>query len=365
MKRLLVAVLLALAAAPAALASGPMPYAMQNGPGVLSPGGLLRYVVVAGDRNSTTVEAVATRGGTVHGFAQLLGPYGIPYTTTPDFGEGLSADGGTLVLGDASTDFPRTHSAFAILDAPRLRIRDVFSLKGDFAYDALSPDGSRLYLIQHVSRQDLNRYVVRAYDVNAERLLPGRVADRTQKGWVMEGYPIARVVSRDGRWDYTLYSNPRNVPFVHALDTVRGVAHCVGLPSRGDAAGWKLRLQGGSLAVGPWRIDTGTWRVSPSRGGGIAWWLWALVGLVLAAATIVAAHVRRTRALAAGAAGRDRSPARLGSWLPLTPTRFRPVRTSSSRSSRSRTSGTTSSARRSSPPSTSAPSGSSSATTRS
>jgi hypothetical protein len=106
------------------------------------------------------------------------------------------------------------------------------------------------------------------------------------------------VVSRDGRWDYTLYSNPRNVPFVHALDTVRGVAHCVGLPSRGDAAGWKLRLQGGSLAVGPWRIDTGTWRVSPSRGGGIAWWTWALLGL--AGAGIAAASVRRLRTGLAG-----------------------------------------------------------------
>lgn len=330
---LLVAAALALALAPAALADGPMPYAAQNAPGVLSPGGLLRYVALPNARNGTIVEAVATHGGTVHATQQLLGPYGIPYVTSPLAGEGLSADGRTLVLGDASTSFPRTHSSFAVLTAPRLRVRAVFSLRGDFAFDALSPDGSRLYLIQHTDANDQTRYVVRAYDVATQRLLLGRIADRTQRSWVMQGYPISRATSPDGRWVYTLYGNQGGFPFVHALDTVRGVAHCVGLPWRGsDDAVWNMRLtlHGGSLAV-HWasgrrwvRVDASTWRLS-SDAGGTPWWVWLVAGLAAVAATIVAAHVRRTRALAAGAAGRDRSPARLGSWLPLTRLRSRHV----------------------------------------
>jgi len=371
MTRALLVLAAALLVAPAALADGPMPYAAQNTPGVLSPGGALRYVALPNAQNGTVVEAIATHGGVVHATQQLLGPYGIPYVTSPLDGTGLSADGRTLVLGDASTTFPRRHSSFVVLAAPQLRFRDAVSLRGDFAFDALSPDGSRLYLIQHTDAADQTRYVVRAYDVATHRLLPGRVADRTQKSWVMKGYPISRTASTDGRWVYTLYGNAGGFPFVHALDTVRGVAHCIGLPWRGsDDAVWNMRLtlHGSSLAV-HWasgrhwlRMDTASWRLSNDAGGGLLpWWAWVALGLGIA--TIVGAYVRRTRALAAGAAGRDRSPARLGSWLPLTPTRFRHVTWSWSGSSRSRTSGTTSSGPRSSRPSTSAPSGSSSATT--
>jgi hypothetical protein len=328
MSRFLVTVVTAFALAPPALADGPMPYAAQNTPGVLSPGGALRYVALAGPANSTTVEAVATDGGVVHATAQLLGPYGIPYVTSPLVGEGLSTDGGTLVLGDAATTFPRTHSSFVVLDAPTLRFRDVVSLRGDFAFDALSPHGARLYLIQHTDANDQSRYVVRAYDLRTHRLLPGRVADRTQKSWIMQGYPVSRTASADGRWVYTLYGNPGGFPFVHALDTVRGVAHCVGLPWRGDPNGvWNMRvtLRGRALAVHfasgrRWlRLDTTSWRLSSDGGGGVPWWAWAALAAV--AATIVGAYVGRTRTLAARAARRDRGPARMGPWLPLTRTR--------------------------------------------
>src|SRR5581483_2244369 len=56
-------------------------------------------------------------------------------------------------------------------------------LQGDFAYDALSPDGHVLYLIQHVSKTSLSRYLVRAYDLRRRELRPGAIADRTQPNW--------------------------------------------------------------------------------------------------------------------------------------------------------------------------------------
>src|SRR5436190_1451998 len=76
---------------------------------------------------------------------------------------------------------PPTESRFLFVDPKTLSLRKEAVLGGDFSYDALSPDGGRLYLIQHRNVLDQIHYVVRAYDVRSETLLPGRVADRTQK----------------------------------------------------------------------------------------------------------------------------------------------------------------------------------------
>jgi len=138
---------------------------------------------------------------------------------------GLFRSGNAFVLQSMGMH-PRTE--FRVIRTGDLGIQQSISLKGTFAYDALSPSGSRLYLIQHSSVQDLNHYVVRAYDLKSHKLMPGRIADKTQKGWVMQGWPVAQTTTEDGRWVYTLYTNPGGTPFVHALDTVKGVAHCVG-----------------------------------------------------------------------------------------------------------------------------------------
>ena len=92
--------------------------------------------------------------------------------------------------------------------------------------------------------------------MRAHKLLPGRIADKTQKSWVMQGWAASRVTSPTGRWVYTLYANPAGTPFIHALDTVKGVAHCVGIPwpatdpDQNDIFQAKFDLVGKSLAVG-------------------------------------------------------------------------------------------------------------------
>ena len=103
-----------------------------------------------------------------------------------------------------------------------MRVREQFTLKGNYSFDALSPDASKLYLIQRVDANNYSRYIVRAYDLSTHTLLPGRIADRTQKSWVMQGDAMTRTTSPDGRWVYTLYMNPGGTPFIHALDTVQG-----------------------------------------------------------------------------------------------------------------------------------------------
>ena len=304
----------ALVAAPVAAADGPMPFASQGGLGVAMPDGLTRIVAVgvraAGLPQSRTVlEVVETNGGSVRNWVELPGSWGAPVVTYSQSGaEGLSADGKTLVLGDVVASYPRIHSWFLMVNAKTLQIKRTIELKGDFAYDALSPDGNTLYLIDHVDGTSSQRYVVRAYDLEAGRLLPGRIADRTQKSWVMQGYPIARTTSADGRWVYTLYSNPGGYPFVHALDTERGVAHCIGLPWKGSQNGFynlrlSLRSNDRRLAVHwlsgrPWlAVDTSTWRIAQDHRSGLPWLgIGAGCAAALAAAAAFLLLRRRRRA---------------------------------------------------------------------
>ena len=304
-----VSALVVLAAVPAARASGPMPLAVQGGPGVVGPGGKLRYTAVPAGAD-TVLTAVSVADGTLRRTLDQPGQLGIPQVVYGgSAADGVSADGRTLVL--ESTGMPGSETSFRIVDLRRMYVREYFTLQGAWAYDALSPDGRILYLIRYTSTSDLTRYVVRAYDTVRRTLLPGRIADRTQKTWIMQGFPVARTISPGGRWVYTLYDNPGGYPFVHALDTVAGVAHCVGLPWHGsDADVYKLvvalRDGGRSLAVhtrgGPaWlTIRRGSWRISYAAPGTGFPWSWAGPGIgaglvALAAAALLLLRRRRRR----------------------------------------------------------------------
>jgi hypothetical protein len=297
------ALLLALAvlvAAPSALAAGGPMYTLQGGFGVSAPEGGHHYTAVPTRSGDTTVLTLA-KDGSVWGWADLAGSYGIPMVTASDPG-GLSRDGKTLIL-QSPIYGGLSNTSFVVLDTRSMQAKDSFFLNGTFAFDALSPDGTRLYLTQHLDATSPSRYVVRAYDLTRDRLLPGRIADRTQRSWVMQGDALTRAVSPGGRWVYTLYSNPGGYPFVHALDTVRGVAHCVGLPWRSAdqnaLTNLVLRVDGSRLAVG-WRsgrswldVDTQTWKVTPAHGAGGFPWLWLAVGV--AGAGAAAFGLRRLR----------------------------------------------------------------------
>ena len=272
---LVLVVLWALAVVPVASAAYPAPFAAQGGEGVLSIDGSLRFVAL-GAGESTVISATKTSDGSAWKSQSVAGSFGIPMLTQAGPGGGMFRDGGTFVL--QSTGFFAT-TQFMLISTQDLAARDSIALKGTFAFDALSPDGSRLYLIQHTSSQDIEHYIVRAYDLNAHKLLPGRIADKTQKSWVMQGWPVSRTTSADGRWAYTLYANPGGMPFSHALDTVRGVAHCIGIPwpatqpNQGPVFNFSLVLgpQGKTLAVKyqggmTYRfVNTTTWKVSKHR----------------------------------------------------------------------------------------------------
>ncbi len=266
---------LALALAPAASAAGPWLGVQDGGEGIAAATGAVDYVAtVSGARTTVTAQRHAT--GATTATASVPGRFGIPYVTlAADLG-GLSRNGRVLVLAEPYTGGGdlRTTSRFAVFRTDPLALATTLTLPGDFGFDALSPDGRTLYLIQHVSQRQLLSYRVRAYDLQAGKLLAQAIADERQRDWLMNGMPVARASSADGRWVYTLYSGGDNYPFVHALDTKARTAVCVGLPWRWTAAGpdignAELRLAGDRLVVAgnhglgtKFALDTRTFKVT-------------------------------------------------------------------------------------------------------
>lgn len=284
-----------LASGSAALAAGPS-YVAAGGLGVLAPDGKTRYVALP-TGNKTVIARLTVHGGAVRSWADLDGSWGLPAPTSfARSSEGLSRDGKTLIVGRFGAGSP---SRFLVVDTRLMRSVDSITLDGDYAYDALSPDASTLYLIQHVDANNINRYVVRAYDLRTHTLRPGRIADKTQSGWVMEGTAVTRTSSGDGRMVYTMYSRPGGYPFIHALDTVSGSAHCIGLPWHGNQtplfnARLELGGDGGTLAVRmkdgrTWlTVNTSNWRLTHVQEEGGRPWHWPVAGAGVAAALAIA-----------------------------------------------------------------------------
>lgn len=224
----------------------------------------------------TVVGRIDKRGGRLDRWWYLPGRYSIPAAAYDDKAGGLSHDGGTLVLSRFSWIYPPRTTGLAILDMhlhlrhprkagdrrPRHAIARV-SLPGSFTFDAISPDGSTIYLIEHLSPVFAGPYRVRALDTKRGELLPEPIVDPEEPEERMAGAPISRVTSPDGRWAYTLYSGqgPRrgraewgHEPFVHALDTVAKRAVCIDLPQLAGrrnpfALALRMNRSGRSLSV--------------------------------------------------------------------------------------------------------------------
>jgi hypothetical protein len=196
---------------------------------------------------TATVKGSATLVKSASAQRTLAGQWGFPRVAYDGTTAGLSHDGTTLVLVPQTQGQLAAPSRFALLDPRTLESRRTLSIPGRFAFDALSPDGSRLYLIQYVSVVGQLRYRVRSYDVATRKLDPRVIADK-RSGWTaMEGQPLARAMPADGSWAYTLYAGETKV-FVHALNTVAGYAVCIDLPlAPNDAGRLRLRLDGTRL----------------------------------------------------------------------------------------------------------------------
>jgi hypothetical protein len=282
--------------------------------GVTVRGAAARYVTLWAGPRSTILAGVARKGGRVVRSRLLEGTFTIPAVAYDGSSSGLSADGSVLVLIQPRLSFPRARTAFAVFDARRLRLLKRMQLRGDFSFDAISPRGNRIYLIQYLSPQDPTKYAVRAYDVHAGRLLRDPVVDPHEADEQMRGQPLSRAMSPDGRWAYTLYDGNGKTPFIHALDTSRSTARCIDL----DALAGNQYLSGMRLAMRPdgkrlvvrnglvpeLTVNTKTFAVSkvpePSPTSGAPHessltWAWALGASAIALGLGAAGLVRATR----------------------------------------------------------------------
>jgi hypothetical protein len=295
--------------------------------GVLSSDGGSRYLTVTlGGR--TAVLSQNASSGVVRNRSNLRGRFGIPLVAYDSTAGGLSHDGRTLVLIRPRTRFPRTETTLAVLSAPRLHVLKMVKLRGDFSYDALSPDGRALFLINYLSANDPTKYRVRVYDLAKGRLDPKAIVDPRESPDEMNGLPMARVTSPDGRWAYTLYDGAGGEPFIHALDTRDRKAVCIDLHGAAFAAGpngFDLRM---TIAAGGRRldvrrmsaivgtVDTASFRVrtddaalaaarpaakttttADASGPGV---LWTVLGLALLIAAVTAIWFTRARRGARG-----------------------------------------------------------------
>jgi hypothetical protein len=226
---------------------------------------------------------------------------------------GLSGDGRTLVLIEPRLAFPRGSTQLAIVDARRLAERRRVLLTGDFSFDAVSPRGSLVYLIEYTSPVDPTSYLVRAYDVRAGRLLAKPVVDPAEPDEKMRGNPVSRAAGPGGRWAYTLYDGAGGTPFVHALDTARRTARCIDLDALAgrNVSALRLRLEPDARTVSVVRrgrpvlaLDTHTFAVTAAAPeeaaagtsrSGFPWLPVSAAGVALAVAGAAALAVARRR----------------------------------------------------------------------
>lgn len=248
MKRVLVlAVALTALLAGSAGAAGPSPGVAFGSPGVVSHDGKVRYVALRAGIG-TVVEAITTRTGMVRS-RFLKGFYGLPMVAYDRSMGGLSRSGKVLIVYA-----PRgQRTRFVVLDPRTLKVRSRITLSGNFGFDALSPDGSVMYLIQIKDNPNGPiAYDVRALNVATGQLYPGAIVDRREPSEKMAGIPMTRVGSDDGSWAYTLYSKQNGGAFVHALHTTAREAFCIDLPhvvSDDELGKVRMRLRGGSLEL--------------------------------------------------------------------------------------------------------------------
>jgi hypothetical protein len=324
-RRLAICCVVALAAATTAavaLADGGPINGVEAGNGVTTAQSPYRLVTVTAARGHTLVMRIRKAGGTIDLYGVVRGAYAIPAVAYDGSGGGLTANGASLVLIERPYVFPPRRLRLKTLDTSNMRVDHTIVLKGLWSFDALSPDGSMLYLVKYASATNPTRYAVRAYDVDQARLLPKPIVDRREPDERMRGFPITRATSTAGEWAYTLYDGGGDAPFVHALNTATATAYCIDLDAlagRKDLFDLRLglserthRLTVVDKQTPLLRIDTRTWKVTPASdarrpdrpgapthgGGGPSVLLLAFGAAALAAGLGLGAFLRRRRSAA-------------------------------------------------------------------
>jgi len=244
--RLVIAVAAGLALPGVAAAAGPVPPVLNGAPGIAVTGGA--HIVAAAKRGggATQLRLVRDRDGTVLRTRVIPVQVGVPRVTFSGLVEGTWAKGTRLVLASSVYD-DQIHTRFVVVDTRTLSPLRTITLPGTYAFDAVSKNGHRLFVLHYPGgiRGGI-RYVVRSIDLRTGKLEPGAIVDKTEPNERMNGVALARAWSRDGAWAYTLYNGGDSHAFVHALNTRTRSARCIDLPWAGEA---QSILDGVGMAV--------------------------------------------------------------------------------------------------------------------
>jgi len=172
----------------------------------------------------------------------LGGAYRLPAATANGVPGGLAPNGMWLVV--ESTDSSQSH--MLIVNTTTSTVRRKIDLDGYFQFDAISNDGDRLYLIQHLNGRE---YYVRLYDVIGGRLDENIVVDKSDGNQAMVGTRLSGIATADGHMLFSMYVREHESPFIHALSLDGPFAFCLDLPGSGyaDSAAelrWSLAITG-------------------------------------------------------------------------------------------------------------------------
>jgi hypothetical protein len=187
------------------------------------------FVSAARAKSGTTVARYALPSG------RLLGVTRVPWRVVL---QAVSADGRRVVLGGVGT--PRS-TRLVVLD--RYRVARTVTLRGAYESETVSPDGTKLFLIHWLK----NRYELKLYDFAERRLLATPTLEPDGSLEKMVGQAWTGVATRNGRWLLTLYVKGDGTAFVHALDLVRGVGHCLDVPGHAGP----LEIGAATLVLSP------------------------------------------------------------------------------------------------------------------
>ena len=199
----------------------------------------------------TSLNAVDPQTGTAIASLQLPGYYHLPSVTLGGMPGGLSQNGAYIVVEsfEETPNGPPSASHFLVIDTSLNAAPEKVDLEGYFAFDAISNDGSRLYLIEYISSTN---YHVRYYEVGARQMYPDVIVDKSNPTESMNGLKLSGVPSTDGGYLYSVYARESGTPFIHALDLSGSpIAFCIDLPGSGFSSGNDATALHWSLAMSP------------------------------------------------------------------------------------------------------------------
>ena len=160
-------------------------YELPSGVPAVSTWGELVATEQRGDE--TLVNAITVQPDLPARTRAVPGAWRLPTLGRETLPVGVSADGSTVVLVEENPPAERVTTRFAVV-VPGEATRTV-ELPGALSFDALSPDGSILYVVEHLPGPPDAHYQVRAVDLPAGLMRDTIIVDKRNLDEQMGGWP--------------------------------------------------------------------------------------------------------------------------------------------------------------------------------